>query len=157
MKKILTAAAISLALGISALAQAFPVLEARDLNGSDPARINVSLGIPNGDARDSAEFAFGELFRARKVELPVRIPKFALGAIETSRLSQALETENINQYKGIDVKFRLAESQSNYDVIRLTINLERGVKRGTYPMVMNVTNPLTKQQGSIAFSVVVRN
>ncbi len=158
MKKIITATALSLALGIAAFAQGFAPLEARDLNGTDPARVNINLeSNANGLARELPERNFGELLRSRTVELPVRIPKFAIGAIETSRLDKALETQTIGAVTGINVKFKLAEFQANYDLIRLEIKLESGLKRGTYPMTMNIVNPLTKQQGSIAFSVVIRN
>jgi hypothetical protein len=156
--KLITAALIGLTIGMTALAQTFVPLEARDLNGTDPARVNITLeGQNNNNARELPERTFGELLRSRTVELPVRIPKFAIGAIETSRLEKALETTTNGQVKGINVRFKLAEFQANYDVIRLEIKLESGVKRGTYPMTMDIVNPLTKQQGSIAFSVVVRN
>ncbi len=158
MKKIIAACAISLALGIAAFAQGFAPLEARDLNGIDPARIYINLeSHANGIARELPERNFGELLRSRNVELAVRIPKFAIGAIETSRLEKALETQTIGVVTGINVKFKRAEFQANYDVIRLEIKLDSGLKRGTYPMTMNLVNPLTKQQGSIAFSVVIGN
>ncbi len=156
MKKIIIATTLSLTIAMTALAQVFAPLNARAVNGTDPAQITINLGIPNSAARDTTERDFGQLFRARNLNLSVRIPQFAIGAIETSRLDKALETEMQTTVKGIAVNFKNAEFRAGYDVLNLEVKLEAGLKTGTYPMIMNLSNPLTKQQGSIAFSVVVR-
>ena len=154
--KLIAAAVLSLAFGFSVLASGFPPLEAWDMNGTDPAKLTVQLMTPNRLASELPEREWNSLLRSRTLELPVRIPQFALGAIENSRLDKALEGQLMKATDGINVRFKLADFRAGFDVVRLEVKLESGLKRGSYPMVMNLTNPLTKQQGSIAFTIEIR-
>jgi hypothetical protein len=151
MKKIIPAVFASvLALGVaSAFAAPIKVVPTNDLTGLYPASVTVGLvGSP--------EQQFKEVLTPHSAVANVRIPSFALGAVDSTKLGNALQIMSVNARTGITVAFKDEQSRAVFDQLDFYVFVAQGTKAGTYPVTVNVHNPLTGTDGAVTLNVVVQ-
>ncbi len=127
----------------------FKPIETKGEDGISAAQHTVFLSRLN-----SAEFE--ALIVPRTVSVKVTIPTFGLGAIEISKLDQALRVESVQAPNGITVQFKQYQSIGRGDQLEFNTTLPRNTRRGDYNITVNLTNPLTKDSGAVSYKVLVR-
>ncbi len=172
MKKVIPAVFASvLALGIASAFAAAPmkVVSTSDLSGLYAASVTVGLSGPEGQ--------FKEALVSHGATAKIRVASFALGAVDSSKLGNALQVMSVQAPTGISVSFlnvtaragsdfnvggkRSSRSYSNatatgFDEYDFYVGVANGVKTGTYPVTVNLHNPLSNNDGSVSFNVIVQ-
>jgi hypothetical protein len=150
MKK--SAFAVFAALALStALAAGFKPIETKGADGTGAAQSTVFLSRLNG-----SDFNWETLQTSRIVGIQITIPTFALGAIESSKLGQALKLESIQAPEGFAVQFKQHQFIGNADRLKFDTTVPRNTRRGDYNITLNLSNPLTKDSGAVSYKILVR-
>ena len=152
MKKVIPAVFASvLALSIASAfaAQPMKAISTSDLSGLYAASVPVALvGSP--------EQRFKEVLTHHGAVAKIRVSSFALGAMDSSRLCNALRVMSVQAPTGISVSFKNETTHAGFDEYDFYVGVAKGVKAGTYPVTVNLHNPLSSNDGSVSFNVVVQ-
>ena len=151
MKNVMPAVFASvLTLGVASGLAAGPmrVISTSDLSGLFPASVTVGLSGP--------EAQFKEALTPHGAIAKIRVASFALGFVDSSKLGKALQIVSVQTPSGISVSFKNATIHAGFDEYAFYVGVARGVKSATYPVTVNLHNPLSSGHGSVSFNVVVR-
>jgi hypothetical protein len=150
MKKTAFALFATLALS-TVLAAGFKPIETKGADGTGAAQSTVFLSRLNG-----TDFPWETLQASRMVNTKLTIPTFALGAIESSKLEQALKLESVEAPAGFVVQFKQHQFSGSADQLEFNTTVPRNTRRGDYSITLNLSNPLTKDSGAVSYKILVR-
>ena len=151
MKNVIPAAFASvIALGIASAfaAQPMKAISTSDLSGSYTASVSIGLG--------GAKAQFKEVLTPHGATARIRVSSYALGYVDSSRLGNALQVMSVQAPTGICVSFNNETIHAGFDEYDFYVGVAKGVKAGTYPVSVNLHNPLSGNDGSVSFNVVVQ-
>ena len=151
MKNVIPAVFASvLALGVASAfaAQPMKVISTSDLSGLYAASVTVGLS--------RSEAHFKEVLTPHGATAKIRVSSFALGAVDLSKLGNALQVMSVQAPTGIKVSFKNETIHAGFDEYDFYVGVSSGVKAGTYPVTVNLHNPLSNSDGAVSFNVVVQ-